>query len=58
MQRLPGRPTMAGARRRHRATTLGRVPLAVCSREHLIAMKQARHTLQDQADVAGLLAKQ
>jgi hypothetical protein len=37
-------------------TTLDGAPLAVCSREHLIAMKQARHSLQDQADIAALLA--
>ena len=53
-----GRPTVAELVAGAEQTTLGGVPLAVCSREHLIAMKQARHTLQDRADVAALLAEQ
>jgi hypothetical protein len=56
VQRLPGIPTWPSLIADAKQTTLGEVPLAVCSREHLIAMKRARHSLQDQADVAALLA--
>ena len=58
VQRLPGVPPWPELIAAAEQTTLGGVPLAVCSREHLIAMKQARHSLQDQADVAALLAEQ
>jgi hypothetical protein len=56
VQRLPGIPPWSELAADAEQTTLGDVPLAVCSREHLIAMKQARRSLQDQADVAALLA--
>jgi hypothetical protein len=56
VQRLPGVPSWPALIADAEHTTLGDVPLAVCSRSHLIAMKQARHSLQDQADVAALLA--
>jgi hypothetical protein len=56
VQRLPGVPPWSALIADAERTTLGEVPLAVCSRSHLIAMKQARGSLQDQADVAALLA--
>jgi hypothetical protein len=56
VQRLPGIPAWKDLIAEAEPTTLGEIPLAVCSRRHLIAMKQARHSLQDQADVAALLA--
>jgi hypothetical protein len=56
VQRLPGVPSWPALVADAEQTTLGDVPLAVCSREHLIAMKRARDTLQDQADVAALLS--
>lgn len=56
VQRLPGVPPWTQLIADAEHTTLAGVPLAVCSREHLIAMKQARHSLQDQADIAALLA--
>jgi hypothetical protein len=37
-------------------TSLGGERLIVCSREHRIAMKRARHSLQDQADLEVLEA--
>jgi len=55
VQRLPGVPPWAELVADAEQTSLGDVPLAVCSREHLIAMKRARHSLQDQTDVAALL---
>jgi hypothetical protein len=57
VQRLPGVPPWTELSGAAEDTTLAGVPLAVCSREHLIAMKQARHSLQDQADLAALLAE-
>jgi hypothetical protein len=36
--------------------SLGSVPLTVCSRPQLIAMKRARNSLQDQADIQVLEA--
>ena len=56
VQRLPGVPSWPALVADAEQTTLGDVPLAVCPREHLIAMKRARDTLQDQADVAALLS--
>jgi len=58
VQRLPGIPPWPELAADAEQTTLGDVPLAVCSREHLIAMKQVRHSLQDQADVAALLGEE
>lgn len=57
VQRLTGVPPWPALIADAEQTTLGEVPLAVCSREHLIAMKRARDSLQDQADVAALLAE-
>jgi hypothetical protein len=57
VQRLPGIPPWTELIADAEQTTLADVPLAVCSRGHLIAMKQARHSLQDQADIAALLAE-
>jgi hypothetical protein len=56
VQRLPGVPPWPALIADAEQTTLGEVPLAVCSRSHLITMKQTRGSLQDQADLAALLA--
>jgi hypothetical protein len=56
VQHLPGVPRWPALIADAEQTTLGDVPLAVCSRHHLISMKRARNSLQDQADVAALLA--
>ena len=56
VQRLPGVPPWSALIADAEQTTLGEVPLAVCSRSHLITMKQTRGSLQDQADLAALLA--
>jgi hypothetical protein len=54
VQRLPGIPNWPELERDAEETSLADIPLAVCSRAHLIAMKRARGTLQDQADVEAL----
>jgi hypothetical protein len=56
VQRLPGVPAWSELIRDAEQTNIGGAPLAVCSREHLIAMKQARHSLQDRADIEALEA--
>lgn len=56
VQRLTGVPPWPVLVTDAEQTTIGEVPLTVCSREHLIAMKLARDSLQDQADVAALRA--
>ena len=42
VQRLPGIPTWEQLAAEAEATTLGDLPVEVCSRTHLIAMKRAR----------------
>ena len=54
VQRLPGVPAWSELEAEAQETMLADVPLAVCSRAHLIAMKRARGTLQDQADIEAL----
>lgn len=56
VQRLSGVPTWAELDAEAEPTTLAGAPLAVCSRTHLIAMKRARGSLQDQADIQALEA--
>jgi hypothetical protein len=54
VQRLAGVPTWKELAADAEQTTLAGVPLAVCSRKHLLAMKRARHSLQDRADIEAL----
>jgi hypothetical protein len=54
VQRLPGIPAWEELAGDAEATSLGELPLRVCSRAHLIAMKRARASLQDQADIEAL----
>lgn len=54
VQRLPGVPPWSVLVDDAERTTLGGEPLIVCSRPHLIAMKRARGSLQDQADLEAL----
>jgi hypothetical protein len=54
VQRLPGVPSWRQLFADAEQTTLGGTPLLVCSRAHLIEMKRARHSLQDQADLEAL----
>lgn len=54
LQRLPGVPGYAALIDSAEATTLGDVPLHVCSRASLIAMKRARASAQDLADIERL----
>lgn len=54
VQRLPGIPPWPELAAAAEDTTLADVPLAVCSRAHLLAMKRARGSLQDQADIEAL----
>lgn len=56
VQRLPGVPAWSELRATAELTTLADVPLCVCSRAHLIAMKRARASLQDKADLQELEA--
>jgi hypothetical protein len=56
VQRLPGVPSWPELDSKKETTKLGEVPLSVCSRAHLIAMKRARASLQDQADLQALEA--
>jgi hypothetical protein len=54
VQRMPGIPAWKELAGNAETTTLDDVPLSVCSRAHLIAMKRARASLQDQADIEAL----
>jgi len=54
VQRLPGVPAYAELAADAEHSTLGDVPLAIASRAHLIAMKQARGSAQDRADLERL----
>ena len=54
VQRMPGVPTWSELAGDAEATTLADQPLSVGSRAHLIAMKRARASLQDQADLEAL----
>jgi hypothetical protein len=56
VQRLAGVPHWAALSRDAVTTTLDGTPLAVCSREHLIEMKRARGSRQDEADLEALAA--
>jgi hypothetical protein len=56
VQRLPGVPGFAALVESAETTTLGDVPLQVCSRTALIEMKRARASTQDLADVERLEA--
>jgi hypothetical protein len=51
VQRLPGVPGYQELAQDAQATTLAEVPLHVCSRPALIAMKRARGSAQDLADI-------
>jgi hypothetical protein len=57
VQRLPGVPAWNELVAEATRITLAGTPLAVCSRAHLIAMKRARSSLQDQADIEALEAE-
>jgi hypothetical protein len=57
VQRLPGVPSWKELAADAEQTTLAGVPLAVCSRAHLLAMKRARSSLQDRADIEALEAE-
>ncbi|MHB8659068.1 MAG: hypothetical protein ACYC91_14130 [Solirubrobacteraceae bacterium] len=54
IQRLPGIPNWRALDAGARSTTLGGVPLRVCSLSHLLEMKRTRHSLQDRADIEAL----
>lgn len=54
VQRLPGVPSYAELAADAQDATIGGVPIAVASRAHLIAMKQARGSAQDRADLERL----
>ncbi len=56
VQRLPGVPPWPALVGDAERTTLGEERVVVCSRAHLIAMKRARASLQDQADLEALEA--
>lgn len=55
VQRLPGVPSFAELDAGAWDVTIFDTPFRVCSREHLIAMKRARGSALDQADLARLL---
>lgn len=55
VQRLPGVPGYAALAADAESTSLGGIGLDVASRAHLIAMKQARGSAQDRADLERLL---
>lgn len=57
IQRITGVPSWEELVGDAEHTTLGGVPLAVCSRAHLLAMKRVRNTAQDQADIEALEAE-
>lgn len=54
VQRLPGVPNYTALAQSADMTTLGDVPLRVCSRAALLAMKRARASAQDLADIERL----
>ena len=54
VQRMPGIPTWSQLAGDAETTTLADQPVSVSSRAHLIAMKRARASLQDQADLEAL----
>jgi hypothetical protein len=54
VQRMPGIPAWEELARDAETTTLADQPVRVSSRVHLIAMKRARASLQDQADIEAL----
>jgi hypothetical protein len=54
VQRLAGVPRYAELAADAQHATIGGVPIAVASREHLIAMKQAGGSAQDRADLERL----
>lgn len=54
VQRLPGVPSWSELAADAATTTIDHEPVQVCSRPHLIAMKQGRASLQDQADLEAL----
>ena len=54
VQRLPGVPAYADLAADAMLVELHGVPFRVCSREHLIAMKRARGSALDQADIERL----
>jgi hypothetical protein len=54
VQRMPGVPAWDELAGDAETTTLADQPLRVSSRAHLIAMKRARASLQDQADLEAL----
>lgn len=54
VQRLSGVPGWESLSRDAAQTTLAGIPLSVCSLDHLMAMKRARGSLQDQADLEAL----
>jgi hypothetical protein len=56
VQRLPGIPSWEQLVGQAERTTLAGETLLVTSRRHLIEMKRARHSLQDQADLEVLVA--
>jgi len=57
VQRLPGVPPFSELDAQAIETTLFDVPLLVCSRAHLIAMKRARGSALDLADLERLTAE-
>jgi len=57
VQRLPGVPAFDALDADAWDATILDVPFRVCSREHLIAMKRARGSPVDQADLARLLER-
>jgi hypothetical protein len=57
VQRLAGVPSWQELVDHAQRTSLGSVPLTVCSRPQLITMKRARNSLQDQADIEVLEAE-
>jgi len=54
VQRLPGVPAWDELEADAETTTLAGIPLAVSSLAHLLAMKRARGSLQDRADIEAL----
>jgi hypothetical protein len=54
VQRLPGVPDYTALAADAERSTIGGVAISVCSRAHLIAMKSARGSAQDRADLERL----
>jgi hypothetical protein len=54
VQQLPGIPAWEELEADAERTTLAGIPLAVSSLPHLLAMKRARGSLQDRADIEAL----